>query len=169
MRIRYSLALAATFMLCWGLAPESPNIDVAQSDYDPRVDAAMVILESAARRAEDGDGDMAWTDSQLAREMLLESASPGAEAYCEFGKQLIIANSRTEVANRIDLFVGFQQLSVFVHGVLHSFRCITHRERDGRYIETCRQVMGLLTTALSNMATNDVCPGMTLQLKDQAE
>lgn len=84
-----SLALAATFMLCWGLAPESPNIDVAQSDYDPRVDAAMVILESAARRAEDGDGDMAWTDSQLAREMLLESASPGAEAYCEFGKQLV--------------------------------------------------------------------------------
>jgi serine/threonine protein kinase len=81
-------AIAATFIFGWGVAPEGLTIDEAHSSLDPRADAAMSILESARKRAADGDNRTALKDLMYAADLITVATSPGEAEYCSFGSSL---------------------------------------------------------------------------------
>jgi serine/threonine protein kinase len=77
-------AVAATFMLGWGFMPEAPTIDEAHSSLDPRADLALSILESARKRATDGDSRSALNDLLYAADLITAAGETGPE-FCAFG------------------------------------------------------------------------------------
>jgi serine/threonine protein kinase len=81
-----AVAIAATFMIAWGVAPEGVGVNEAYSSLDPTSEAALAILDSAKKRAVDGDVDTAVNDLMYATELMgtIESGR-GSEAFCSFG------------------------------------------------------------------------------------
>ena len=77
-------AVAATFMLGWGFMPEAPTINEAHSTLDPRADLALSILESARKRAADGDARSALNDLLYAAD-LINAAGQTEPEFCTFG------------------------------------------------------------------------------------
>ncbi|HVI00738.1 MAG TPA: serine/threonine-protein kinase [Enhygromyxa sp.] len=81
-----AVAVAATFLIGVGLTPESPIVHEAYSSLDPTADAALAILDSAHKRAVDGDVDSAVGDLVYAAELMTSNkAEFGSEAFCAFG------------------------------------------------------------------------------------
>jgi serine/threonine protein kinase len=80
-----AIAVAATFFIGWGLAPESASINEAYSSLDPTAEAALAILDSAKKRAADGDVDSALNDLMYAGE-LMSDVEVGSESFCTFGR-----------------------------------------------------------------------------------
>jgi len=78
-----AVAVAATFLIGWGLTPDSPIVDEAYSSLDPTADAALAILDSAHKRAADGDVVTAVNDLMYATE-LIEGVERGSESFCTF-------------------------------------------------------------------------------------
>lgn len=79
-----SVALAATFLFGWGLMPEGATLEEAHSSLDPRMDAAMTMIESSRKRATAGDGRTALNDL-LAAAKLVASTGKKDDDYCTFG------------------------------------------------------------------------------------
>ncbi|WP_165703704.1 serine/threonine-protein kinase [Enhygromyxa salina] len=79
-----ALAIGAAFALGWGFVPEAPTVDVAHSSLDPRADFALTILESARKRAADGDARSALNDLLYAAELITAAGETGPE-FCVFG------------------------------------------------------------------------------------
>ncbi|MFO7566265.1 MAG: serine/threonine-protein kinase [Enhygromyxa sp.] len=78
-----AVTVAATFLIGWGLTPESPIVDEAYSSLDPTADAALAILDSAHERAVNGDVVTAVNDLMYATE-LIERVERGSESFCTF-------------------------------------------------------------------------------------
>jgi predicted Ser/Thr protein kinase len=78
-----AVALTATFLIGWGFMPEAATIEEAHSSLDPRMDAAMTMVESSRMRAAAGDGRAALNDLLAAAEVVDSLAD--AEADCSFG------------------------------------------------------------------------------------
>jgi hypothetical protein len=85
-----TLAVAATFVLGWGLMPGGPTVDVAQSSftYDLRGETALSMLDSARKRAIDGDARTALNDLLGAAELMSVVDPESDPSYCEFGDKL---------------------------------------------------------------------------------
>lgn len=82
-----AIAVAATFLVGWGLTPDSPVVHEAYSSLDPTADAALAILDSARKRAADGDFGSALNDMMYAAE-LTDELERGGESYCTFGSAM---------------------------------------------------------------------------------
>jgi serine/threonine protein kinase len=81
-----AIAVAATFFIGWGLTPDSPIVHEAYSSLDPTAEAALAILDSAQKRAIDGDVDSALGDLTYATELMMSNRLEfGSEAFCAFG------------------------------------------------------------------------------------
>jgi len=97
-------ALAATFAVGWGLAPEGPTLEEAHSDLDPRIGTAMALVQSARTRARAGDGQLAYEDARAAHKLLAEAVGPGAPETCVLGEaiaplgDLLVAQNNYEQA-----------------------------------------------------------------------
>ena len=78
-------AIAGTFLLGWGVAPESPTLEEVHSQLDLPAELAMSLLESSRRRALDGDGLAAIEDLTRAQQVVEQALRPGSASYCEFG------------------------------------------------------------------------------------
>jgi serine/threonine protein kinase len=84
--ILMAVAVAATFFIAWGLTPEGANLNEAHSSLDPTAEAALAILDSARKRAIDGDIDTALKDLMYATELMRSNkAEFGSDAFCAFG------------------------------------------------------------------------------------
>jgi predicted Ser/Thr protein kinase len=85
-------AVAAAFVFGWGgFAPESPMIDEAYSSLDPTAEAAMAILDSARKRAADGDFNTAVNDMLHAAELIQTVGvheGRGTAEFCAFAKSI---------------------------------------------------------------------------------
>nr|WP_255216681.1 serine/threonine-protein kinase [Pseudenhygromyxa sp. WMMC2535] len=79
-----ALAIAATFVIGWGFAPEAPTLEIAHADY--KFLAVMKVVESAREQAEAGEAMLAVDEVASARRMLLELTSEGSAEYCAFGE-----------------------------------------------------------------------------------
>ena len=84
-----TLTVAATFVFGWGLAPESKTIDEAYSSshLDPRSEMSLLMLESARKRASDGDSRAALYDLLHAAELINEIDHDNLD-YCTFGSSI---------------------------------------------------------------------------------
>jgi hypothetical protein len=80
-----AVAVAATFLVGWGLTPDSPIVDEAYSSLDPTAGAALAILDSAHKRAADGDVVTAVNDLMYATQ-LMEGVEKGSDSFCAFGR-----------------------------------------------------------------------------------
>lgn len=65
-----TIAVAATFLIGWGVTPENANIKEAQSSLDPTTAAALALLDSAQVSASEGDSKQAVVNLQLAAELI---------------------------------------------------------------------------------------------------
>ncbi|PRQ09471.1 Serine/threonine-protein kinase PknL [Enhygromyxa salina] len=82
-----AVAVAATFLLGWGFMPEAPTLEDAHSSLDPRADFALTILESARKRAADGDSRSALNDLLYAAQLITAAGETGPE-FCAFGSMI---------------------------------------------------------------------------------
>ncbi len=81
-----AIAVAGTFFIGWGLTPDSPVVDEVHSSLDPTADAALAVLDSAHKRAADGDLEVALEDLMDASELMLNvNSEEGSDTFCAFG------------------------------------------------------------------------------------